>query len=317
MKLKEVYELAIHLGIEADVRGKELIQKQLQQAKERYEKLSEDEKKLFELEKLTNPFADTRVLVGDLEQEVNSVLAGIDMEVGEVLLADRLREKGQPIDLILTHHPEGKALAYLHEVMGLQADLWHQFGVPINVGDVLIDKRAREVQRALSPLNHNRAIDAARLLNFAFMSVHTPSDNLVSRFLQSYVESKEPLYLDDVVKVLNQLPEYEAASRHGAGPRILVGGGRKRAGKIMVMMTGGTGGPEDSIEKLAEAGVGTLIEMHMEEKLRKKAEEKNINVIIAGHIASDSIGMNLFLDELEKRGITVSACSGLIRHKRS
>jgi len=317
MKLKEVYELAIKLGIEADVRGKELIQKQLQQTKERYEKLTEDEKKLFDQEKLINPFADTRILAGDLEQEVNTVLAGIDMEVGEVLLADRLKEKGQPVDLILTHHPEGKALAYLHEVMGLQADLWHQFGVPINVGDVLIDKRAREVQRALSPLNHNRAIDAAKLLNFAFMSVHTPADNLVSRYLQSYIESKEPLYLDDVVKVLNELPEYEAASRHGAGPRILVGDGRKRAGKIMVMMTGGTGGPEDSIEKLAEAGVGTLIEMHMEEKLRKKAEEKNINVIIAGHIASDSIGMNLFLDELEQRGITVLVCSGLIRHKRS
>lgn len=312
-----MYELAIKLGIEADVRGKELIQKQLQQTKEQYEKLSDDEKNLFELEKLTNPFADTRILAGDLEQEVTSVLAGIDMEVGEVILADRLREKGHPVDLILTHHPEGKALAYLHEVMGLQADLWHQFGVPINVGDVLIDKRAREVQRALSPLNHNRAIDAAKLLNFAFMSVHTPADNLVSRFLQSYVESKEPLYLDDVVKVLNQLPEYEVATRMGAGPKILVGDRHKRAGKIMVMMTGGTGGPEDSIEKLAEAGVGTLIEMHMEEKLRKKAEEKNINVIIAGHIASDSIGMNLFLDELEKRGLTVSVCSGLIRHKRS
>lgn len=317
MRLKDIYELAVKIGIEKDIRSKEVIQKQLDQVKKGYEKLSEEEKKLFDKEKLTNPFADTRILAGDPEQEVNSVLAGIDMEVGEVLLADRLREKGQPIDLILTHHPEGKALAWLHEVMGLQADLWHKYGVPINVGDVLIDKRAREVQRGLSPINHNRAVDAARLLNFAFLTVHTPADNLVSNFLQNYLDSEEPIYLDDVVKVLNKLPEYESASLIGAGPRILVGDGRKRAGKIMVMMTGGTGGPEESIEKLAEAGVGTLVEMHMDEKLRKKAEEKKINVVIAGHIASDSIGMNLFLDELEKRGVTVHTCSGLVRYKRS
>lgn len=317
MKLKEIYELAVNLGIETDVRSKELIKKQLEQVNKSYEKLSDEEKKLFDLDKLTNPFADTRILVGDVNQEISGVLAGIDMEVSEILLADRLREKGTSIDLVLTHHPEGKALAWLHEVMGLQADLWHKYGVPINIGDALIDQRAREVQRALSPLNHNRAIDAAKLLGFAYMSVHTPADNLVSQFLQEYVDSQEPLYLDDVIKALNKIPEYESASRIGAGPRILVGDGRKRAGKIMVMMTGGTGGPEDSIEKLAAAGVGTLIEMHLDEKLRKKAEEHKLNIVIAGHIASDSIGMNLFLDQLEKRGLTVYTCSGLVRHKRA
>jgi len=39
-------------------------------------------------------------------------------------------------------------------------------------------------------------------------------------------------------------------------------------------------------------------------------------LIIAGHMVSDSIGANLFLDELEKRGIIVIPASGLIRVKR-
>ena len=42
-----------------------------------------------------NPYADTRILYGDPDTEVSSILVGIDLEVGEVLLADRLREKGQ------------------------------------------------------------------------------------------------------------------------------------------------------------------------------------------------------------------------------
>jgi hypothetical protein len=56
--------------------------------------------------------------------------------------------------------------------------------------------------------------------------------------------------------------------------------------------------------------------MHISEKHRKKAQKAHINVVIAGHMASDSLGMNLFLDELEKKGIEIIPCSGLIRVKR-
>jgi N-dimethylarginine dimethylaminohydrolase len=69
-------------------------------------------------------------------------------------------------------------------------------------------------------------------------------------------------------------------------------------------------------EKMAQAGIGTIVGMHMNEEHKKEAEAANINVVIAGHISSDSLGMNLFLDELEKKGIEVVPCSGLIRVKR-
>ena len=58
---------------------------------------------------------------------------------------------------------------------------------------------------------------------------------------------------------------------------------------------------------------GTLLVMHIGEKHRKEAEKNHINVIIAGHMASDSVGMNLFLNELVARGIEVIPCAGLIR----
>jgi hypothetical protein len=56
--------------------------------------------------------------------------------------------------------------------------------------------------------------------------------------------------------------------------------------------------------------------MHIDEKLRKTAEKHHINVIIAGHIASDNIGINLWLDQLEDRGLSVQTCSGIVRIKR-
>ncbi len=104
--------------------------------KDAYDKLDEDDKAFFDSEKLTNPYVDTRINTGDPDLEVRGMLVGVDMQVGEMLLADRLREKGEPIDLVLAHHPEGSGFAELHEVMGMQADLWAAQGVSIAAADV-------------------------------------------------------------------------------------------------------------------------------------------------------------------------------------
>ncbi len=67
---------------------------------------------------------------------------------------------------------------------------------------------------------------------------------------------------------------------------------------------------------MAIAGIGTVVGMHLSEEGKKEAEAANINVVIAGHISSDSLGMNLFLDQLQKQGIEIISCSGLIRVSR-
>lgn len=316
MKLKDIYELAVKMGISADPRSKREIDKFLLAQKQKYERLRPEEKDFFDQERLYNPYSDTRVLAGDLSTGVKTVLAGVDLEVGEVLLADRLNEKGRKIDLLLAHHPEGSALAALSEVMPMQADIWYKYGVPINIGDALVSRRMKEVFRTLMPVNHNRAVDAARLLNIPFMCVHTPADNLVTSFLQKMFEKIAPYDLRELIDQLRAIPEFDHATRMSVGPTILVGDENKRIGKILVDMTGGTGGPKEAIEKLAVAGVGTLVGMHMNEKARKQAEKFSVNVVIAGHMASDSLGMNLFLDKLEQNGIEILTCSGLRRVSR-
>jgi len=317
MKLKEIYETALKMGIKADPRGKKGIEKLLARNKEQYKDLKPDEKELFDQDKLTNPYADSRILVGDPEMEVTGILTGIDLEVQEILLADRLNQKGKKINLLLAHHPEGKALATLSDVMAMQADVWANQGVPVNVGDVLISKRMRDVFRALQPVNHNRAIDAARLLGFAFMCVHTPADNLVTSYLQKLINEKEPYLVKDIMKILKEIPEYKQATQIGNAPMILVGDGEKRVGKVLVDMTGGTEGPAEALEKLSQAGVGTLVGMHLKDELRKKAEDNQLNVVLGGHIASDAIGLNHFLDKIEEKGVEIIPCSGLYRVRRS
>lgn len=316
MKLKEIYDLAIKKGIESDPRGKKEVAKVLKKAQKAAEELKKDEKKEFDLEKLSNPYSDTRILYGDPETEIRSVLVGVDIEVGELLLADRLREKGRQIDLVIAHHPEGKALAGLYEVMKMQSGILEIFGVPINVAEGIMDSRINEVKRGLLPLNHNRSVDTARIFDIPMMCIHTPADNMVTTFVQNLLDKKDPETVGDIIKILKEIPEYAVAAKAGTGPIPVVGDRDRKAGRIFVDMTGGTGGSEDAFAKMSQAGVGTIICMHIGEKHRKEAEKNHINVIIAGHMASDSLGMNLVLDELAQKGIEIIPCSGLTRFSR-
>jgi hypothetical protein len=315
--LQEFYELAIQSGIDADPRGRATVEKELSEARKAYDELKPEEKESFDTERLKNPYADSRILHGSPDRNVNKILIGIDMETPEMLLADRLNQKGAGIDLVLAHHPEGRAYANFYEVMKMQADILNRFGVPINVAENQLSSRMKEVERSLLPVNHTRPVDAARLLDIPYICIHTPADNMVSSHLQALFDRESPARLKDVVKLLKDIPEFREAGRNNAGPRILIGSDDQRTGKIFVDMTGGTSGSKETIEKLSHSGVGTIVGMHMSEDHRKEAEKHNLHVVIAGHISSDTLGLNLLLDAIEKRmPLQVLECSGFRRVKR-
>ena len=313
MKINEIYNLTINKGIEADFRGKEGIEKLLKRRKEKFEKLSEEEKKDFDLERLKNPYSDSQILHIAEDKEIKKVLVGIDIEPAEILLAKEIGD----IDLIIAHHPLGKGLANLHEVMELQCDILNQCGVPINIAEGLMKERIEEVARGVNRLNHQRTIDTAKILRFNLINSHTPCDNLAAKFLKEKVEKENLERIEDLIRLLKDIPEYKTAISFGAGPKIFVGSEENRCGKIAITeITGGTEGSPKLYEKMAQAGIGTIIGMHISEEHKKEAEASNLNVVIAGHMSSDSLGMNLFLDELEKQGIEIIPCSGLIRVSR-
>jgi putative NIF3 family GTP cyclohydrolase 1 type 2 len=317
VKLADIYRICVETGIAADARDRAEIDRVLAAANKEYEGLDEADKAFFDTEKLTNPFGDTRINAGDPDTEIRGLIVGIDMTVGEVVLADRLREKGMPIDLVFAHHPEGAGLANLHEVMYLQADLWAAQGVGIGAADNLIAPRAEEIRRRILPTNHYQAVQAADLLGLAMLSCHTPADNSVNAFVQKTLDDAAPVTLDEVVKTLRSIPEYADGAKKGYGPTIVQGTGSARAGRIVVDMTGGTEGPAKALDRLSAAGVDTLVGMHYSEEHRKHAGELDMNLIIAGHVSSDALGMNLVLDRIEAAGeIEIVCTSGMVRIKR-
>lgn len=315
MTIRQIYNLVIQMGIAADPRGKRGIERALNLTKKRYQKLSKDEREFFDRDSLTNPYADTRILYGDPAAKTKTILAGIDINSGDIALSKTLNLKP---DLIISHHPQGKALAALDEVMHLQADLMASQGVPINVAEGVMKARIEQVSRSIAGANHNETVDAAKLAKIPLMCAHTVCDNQVYNFLTRWLERKKFETVGELVSALKKIPEYKIAAQNNAGPRIFAGSPENRPGKIVALeITGGTEGSKEVYEKLAQAGVGTIIGMHMKDENREQALKYHINVVIAGHISSDSIGMNLFLDKLAAKGIKIIPTSGLIRVRRS
>lgn len=316
MTLQEIYELALLMGIKADPRGEEEVKRILKKLKKEFDELPPKKKKYIDLESFTNPYSDTRILYGDRKTKVKRALVGIDADATEVLLADRLTQKGRTIDAVIGHHPIGISLLALNDVMDLQVNAYADVGVPINVMDALIREKSEDVKRKIHPSNHNQIIDTARLLDIPLMNLHTVWDNLGDKFMTDYLNKKKFDTVGEILEYMLEIPEYDEAAKGKNAPEIVSGSPKSRSGKVAIFFTGGTNPSKEAYIELAKAGVGTLVDMHIPDEGLKELKKLHVNVINAGHMASDSIGANIFLDEIEKKGVEVVAGSGLIRVKR-
>jgi len=316
MRLVEIYKLAIQLGREADPRTSEEMDEELKRQKDKFSKMEGKDKERFDHDYLWNPYADSRLLFGEPNTEIKSVAWGIDISPAEILLADRLREKGRNVDAVIGHHPSGLARSIFPDVMHVQEYMFEQFGVPINVAEDILAPRIKEVQRAVHPQNFNQSVDACRLLGMPFICVHSPCDNLGQKFVQKLIDKQTPARVSELLNLLAELPEYDVAMRHNNNPEVFVGEKNRKAGKIVVKFTGGTAGPKEMYENLSKAGVGTIVCMHIPENHIEEAKKAHMNIVVAGHMASDSIGLNLLADELEAKGVGITPFSGFIRIRR-
>jgi len=318
MTIKDIYNLSIKMGIESDFRGRDGVQKLLDAKKQKFDKMSEKDKEEFDKEALENPYLDSGVYNVSEDKEIKKILVGIDVGPEEILIAKELGD----VDLVIAHHPIGKGLAQLADVMDLQADVYNYYGVPINVAEGLMKEKISEVARGVNASNHQRTVDAAKLMKVNLMNSHTPCDNLAAKFLKNFIEGRKIETVGELIDALKEIPEYKEAMKIGVGPKIFVGSPENRCGKIALSeITGGTEGSPKLYEKMAQAGVGTVVGMHVSEEHKKEAELANVNIVIAGHISSDSLGVNLFMDELERPvsgypGIEIVPCSGFTRFSR-
>lgn len=315
MTLKEIFNLGIKMGINADPRTDESLKRFLEERKEEYNSFSEQNKKLYDKERMIHPYSDSRILYGDQNQIMRTILAGIELRKTEdFLLAKKLR-----IDLVITHHPIGFGRPFFTDVMKLQIDLLESYGIPANTAETYVKESMAAQARKYHSLNNYESVQTAELLNIPFMCIHTPFDNIGWKFLTEHLANKKLFYIKDVLAAIEEIEEYEImAAKYKFRPSIFAGNPKNRCGKVVVLgFTGGTDVSGKLYAEMAKAGIGTIVGMHFTEDHVQKAWQYHLNLVTAPHMASDSIGFNFFLDEIENQGIKIIACSGLVRVKRN
>lgn len=317
MNLFEFHKAIVACGKAADPRCIDEIDAGLALRQKAYDKLSDEEKRIFDAESLWNPFSDSRIICGDVKADVKKVIVGIDVDAAELVLVDRLNEKGAGIDLVIAHHPRAHALVTLPDVMNLQSDIFYNQGVSISASEGLVAKRKKQVDRSVRSGNFLRAKHAAELLNLRFLTAHTPADSIGYRYLENMIGENKPTTMGDLQKMLLDLPEYDYYARELCSPVITNGNSSSRVKKVHFEFTGGTEGPVEIYDNLAAAGVDTIIAMHQSDKHFEAASKANINVLLAGHMASDVLGLNLLFDKLQEQAeFEIESFSGFKRIKR-
>ena len=252
--------------------------------------------------------ADSAVIVEG--ENIQKVLVGVDMGTAELLLAKELG-----VDCVIGHHPVGDTTrTNFTEVMKNQIDRMVTAGVPINKAQKAITPRIEEVNVNLHPANYDQATSAAKLLNIPYIGIHSPCDFIAERTIQAHMDkvynANPKATIQDLIDELMTIPEYKNSLSE---PKVRVGSKEDYCGKPFVTMAGGTGGGAEVFKAYFEAGVGTLVNMHIPFGDITKVKDHGIgNVLVAGHMASDSVGINGLMNELEKRGIEVIRMSGVI-----
>ena len=257
----------------------------------------------------THTPADSQVY---LDGEVRKVFVGIDLDVGELLLARELGADG-----VIAHHPIGsKARLSIPTVIERHEQQMVSAGVPEEIAHELMLARKQTAAHGVHAANYDRVADAARLLGMPAMNVHLAADMLTRRL---FIDAINRAYGDTGITVgalvaeLKAIPEMKASLVH---PELWLGRPENPVGRWFVQMAAGTNGGAAIYRTYYEHGVDTILAMHIDDgELRKleQAQRPTANLVITGHMPSDSIGMNRLIRAMEERGLEVIAGSGVIR----
>ncbi|HKW42715.1 MAG TPA: hypothetical protein VJP06_00885 [Thermoplasmata archaeon] len=254
--------------------------------------------------------ADTTIDVP--ARNVKRALFGIDADAADLVIA---KEKGY--DLVIAHHPTGgSAVLDFPKVLSKHADILKKHGVPSSIADAAVREMQEDREVRAHAENYDRLPSIARILGIGLMCIHNPCDEIGRRVMDETLRAHVGVgaRVRDASDVLNGIPEFKAART-----RILVRMGKldNPLGKWVVHHGAGTNGGVPVARAAFENGIDTVFYIHIDAgALRRLWElfgrDGPKNLVVSGHVASDSIGINALVREMRSRGVRVDTYSGIV-----
>ncbi|TLZ72801.1 MAG: hypothetical protein E6K10_01535 [Methanobacteriota archaeon] len=243
---------------------------------------------------------------------VRKALFGIDADGSDLLIAMQLG-----YDLLINHHPTGgESQVRFPLVLSKHADLLERAGVPRKAASAAVQALLDEHESAAHARNYDRLPSEARLLRMPLMAIHNPCDEIGRRVMDETLRRgvSKSSNVRGAIKVLNRLPEFRKALTKIV---VRMGDEANPLGKWMVVHGAGTNGGYAVAKAAFDHGIDTVFYIHIDgghlRRLREEyGREGPKSLVVTGHIASDSIGINVLVRELRKRGVAVDTFGGVL-----
>jgi hypothetical protein len=163
-------------------------------------------------------------------------------------------------------------------------------------------------------MNYDRLPSAARLLGMPFMNIHAPADETGRRLMHEAIASavRGAAKVQDAVRALESMSEFKVAKT----PIVArMGSFAAPLGRWVFVHGAATNGGYPVASALFRHGVDTVFYIHIDAAHLKRLRDEfgdSKNLVVTGHIASDSVGINAVIRRLEKAGLAVTAMGGVI-----
>ncbi|MFQ5838968.1 MAG: hypothetical protein ACE5HJ_09365 [Thermoplasmata archaeon] len=241
---------------------------------------------------------------------LGKLLMGIDIDEAWLLLAKQLGYHG-----VVAHHPAGgSATLHFSQVLTRHREMMEACGVPKEEAMEAVDELISQREVASHAANYDRVPSFARLLGMPFMNIHLPLDEIGRRRMAEALEECDTRStVSHAIEALQGLPEFRLAE---TTIEVRLGSEKNPLGRWVVAHAAGTNGGYPVAKAYFSHGVDTLIYIHISpselKRLREDAELEGKNLIITGHIASDSLGINPYVRRLREEGLEVTCIGGIL-----
>jgi len=241
---------------------------------------------------------------------IQRVMMGIDIKAPELKIA-----KDLGFDAAISHHPTGgQARLQFFKVLYRHVDQMVAAGVPEKKAREIIDEMAEGHKVTAAMTNYDHDPSVARLLDLPYMNIHTPLDEIGRRRLQHAADELSP-----TASVSELISHFQGSFGEfgNADTEIELRNGKlaNPIGTVVMSHGAGTNGGYPVAKAYFDHGVDTVIYIHCRladsKKLRNEFGDTK-NLVITGHIVSDAIGINPYVDRLRELGIEVTTLSGII-----
>ena len=242
--------------------------------------------------------------------QIQKIMMGIDIKAPEVKIASDMG-----FDVAISHHPTGgRARLDFYKVLYRHLDQLTGAGVPLEAIQHVIRTMAEDSRMTSAMTNFDHDPSVARLLDMPYMNIHTPLDEIGRRRLQAAAE--ELSFTDTVADLMSHFSASFGEFRHAATQIELRMGMPDRAiGRVVMSHGAGTNGGYPVAKAFFDHGVDTVIYIHCRPADSNKLIAEfgdSKTLLVTGHIASDSIGINPYVDRLREEGLDVTTLSGIV-----